>query len=153
MTNSERLRILYVDENRDSFDMLKVMLDIFHIDVDSARSIDDALARASSETFDLYVLDSGLPDGSGLSLCSMFRARNPEVPVLFYSGSALPEDVRSGMAAGAVGYITKPNSDKLADTIIQLVNGRLERRWAEADSGVKDAAKLLDRRASSQGRL
>lgn len=130
MNTNQRLRILYVDDNRDSFEMLKVMLDMSQIEVGSATSVGDALTLAGSERFDLYLLDTTLPDGSGLSLCRTLRAVDPTVPVLFYSGNAHPDAIRSGLAAGADGYITKPNSDRLAETIIQLASTRPEPREA-----------------------
>ena len=128
MKRHERVRVLYVDDNRDSFEMLQVMLGMSQIELDSALSVGEALTRAGLQRFDLYLLDSGLPDGNGLSLCRTLRALDPTIPVLFYSGNAHPEEIKRGMAAGAAGYITKPNSDKLAETIVQLVGTRGERR-------------------------
>ena len=130
MNYDERIRVLYIEDNCDSFEMLKVLLGLSQIDVDSAPSVGDALTRAGSERFDLYLLDSGLPDGNGLSLCRTLRAVDPERPILFYSGHAHPEDIKMGMAAGADGYITKPHSDKLAETIIQLVANHREKPFA-----------------------
>ncbi len=122
MNNDERLRVLYVEDNCDSFEMLQVMLDMCQIEVDCARSSREALAQVSSDDrFDLYLLDGGLPDSDGFSLCRTLRAINPKTPVLFYSGNAHPEDMERGIEAGAAGYIIKPNSEKLAATILQLV--------------------------------
>ena len=133
MNTYERLRVLNVDDDRDSFEMLKVMLGISRIQLDSATSIDEALTLAGSERFDLYLLDSGLPDGSGLGLCRTLRAVDPSVPVLFYSGYANSDAIQRGIAAGAAGYITKPNSDTLVETIIQLTGVRSERRESIVD--------------------
>ena len=127
MNNNERFRVLYVEDNCDSFEMLKVLLGLSRIELECAPSIGEALTRAGAERFDLYLLDSELPDGSGLSLCRTLRAVDPQIPVLFYSGSARPEEIERGMAAGAAGYITKPNSDHLAVAIIQLVTNYRER--------------------------
>ena len=124
MNNNKRLRVLYIEDNPDSFEMLKVMLGFSQIDVESAASVGEALARAGSEKFDLYLLDWALPDGTGLSLCRTLHAVDLETPILFYSGHAHPEEIRIGMAAGADGYIAKPHSDKLAESILQLVANR-----------------------------
>ena len=132
MNNYKHLRVLYVEDNCDSFEMLKVMLGSAQIDVQCAVTVAEALTRAGSETFDLYLLDTGLPDGSGISLCRTLRAVDPRVPVLFYSGEAHPDEIRRGMAAGALGYITKPHSEKLAETIIQLVASQREKSFALA---------------------
>lgn len=140
MNTNQRLRVLYVEDDRDSFEMLKVMLSLSQIELDSAPSISEALRRAGSERFDLYLLDSGLPDGNGLSLCRTLRAVDPKIPVIFYSGNAHLEEIKNGMAAGATAYITKPNSDKLAATIIQLVASHPEPKPAFADFLVFAAA-------------
>jgi DNA-binding response OmpR family regulator len=121
MNDLECIRVLYIDDDRDSFEMLQVMLGMSQINVDSAGSVSEALTRAGSEEFDLYLLDSGLPDGNGPSLCRTLRAVDPTIPVLFYSGNAHPEEIEQGLASGAAAYITKPNSEKLAATITQLV--------------------------------
>lgn len=124
MDQAERIRVLYVEDNPEAFEMLQVMLAIAEIDLESAGTVADALTIAGREKFDLYLLDSGLPDGNGLSLCRTLRAVDPHVPVLFYSGAAHSEEIMMGMEAGAHGYIIKPHSEKLAETIGQLVVGR-----------------------------
>ena len=124
MSTSEHLRVLYVEDNFDSFEMLRVMLGMSQIDVECAVNLSEALTRAGSEKFDLYLLDTGLPDGSGVGLCRTLRAADPAIPVLFYSGDARSEAVKLGLDAGADGYISKPHSDKLAATIIELVADR-----------------------------
>ncbi|HEX6125739.1 MAG TPA: response regulator [Pyrinomonadaceae bacterium] len=126
MNTSERLRVLYVEDNSDSFEMLRVMLGLSQIDLERAASLGEALRRAGSDRFDLYLLDSELPDGSGTSLCRTLRTVDPSVPVLFYSGVAQAEEIKLAVAAGADGYITKPYSDELAPTITQLVANRRE---------------------------
>ena len=93
MINNNRLRVLYVEDNCDSVEMLRVMLDMSQIDLECEVTIGDALTRAGSERFDLYLLDTQLPDGSGLSLCRTLRAVDPTIPVLFYSGHSLPGDI------------------------------------------------------------
>lgn len=140
MNTDERLRVLYVDDDRDSFEMLKVMLGMSRIELDSASTIRDALTLAGSERFDLYLLDGGFPDGSGLSLCRTLRAVDATVPVLFYSGNADADAIERGIAAGAAGYITKPNSDELAETIIQLSGSRFEGREPITDLRLMTAA-------------
>lgn len=130
MNLAERIRVLYVEDNKDSFDMLQMMLSIAEIDLEPARSVADALTQAGSENFDLYLLDSGLPDGNGFSLCRTLRAVDPGVPILFYSGDAHSEKIKMAMDAGAHGYIIKPHSEKLAGTISQLVATRREQTFA-----------------------
>jgi DNA-binding response OmpR family regulator len=130
MNYDERIRVLYIEDNCDSFEMIKVLLAFSQIELDSASSGTEAVTRSKAKKFDLYLLDSGLPDVSGLNLCRTLRELDPETPILFYSGYAHPEEIKMGMAAGADGYIIKPHSDKLAETIIRLVASRREKSSA-----------------------
>ena len=129
MNTNKPLRVLYVEDDCDSFEMLKVMLGLVRIDLDCAVNMADALARARADRFDLYLLDSGFPEGSGVGLCRTLRSIDPNTPVLFYSGEAHPAQIKVAMVAGADGYITKPNSDKLAEAIIRLVANYREKTF------------------------
>ncbi len=103
MSYDERLRVLYIEDNRDSSEMIKLILGLSGIAVESAATAGEAIERAGSERFDLYLLDSGLPDGSGLALCRTLRVIDPRIPVLFYSANAHVDDIERGMAAGGCG--------------------------------------------------
>jgi two-component system OmpR family response regulator len=154
MNTDERLRVLYVDDDRDSFEMLRVTVGMSRIEVAPARSMGEALTQAGAERFDLYLLDSGLPDGNGVSLCRTLRAADPAIPVLFYSGNEHPEEIKMGLAAGAASYITKPNSESLATTILQLVTNYREERPVFTDfRTLEAAAESRGAGPSSTGRL
>lgn len=56
---------------------------------------------------DLFVLDIGLPDGSGFSLCEEFR-RDTDAPVLFLTGKSETKDKVTGLNIGGDYYLTKP---------------------------------------------
>jgi two-component system catabolic regulation response regulator CreB len=140
MNDEERIRVLYIEDDCDSFEMIKVLLGFSRIELDSAASTGEAMARARAQRFDLYLLDSGLPDGNGFNLCRELRETDPMTPVLFYSGHAHPDEIKMGMAAGADGYIIKPHSDKLAETIFRLVASRRENSSAVKELPVLAAA-------------
>lgn len=101
--------------------MLSALLGFSDIDVSFARSVKEAFQLAQNERFDLYLLDSGFTDGSGLELCRQLRELNPQTPIVFYSGNAYKTDKEKGMAAGANAYLIKPDSDTIAETIYRLV--------------------------------
>ena len=140
MNYDERIRVLYVEDNPDSVEMLQVLLATAKIDLESASTMADALTQAGRDRFDLYLLDGGLPDGDGLGLCRTLRAVDPNVPVLFYSGYAHTEEIRTAMEAGANGYIIKPHSEKLAGTISQLVATHREKSFGSVSLPVLIAA-------------
>ena len=62
----------------------------------------------SGDRFDLALLDVNLPDGNGFDLCREFKARQPELPVIFLTANDLETDVLNGFDLGAEDYVTKP---------------------------------------------
>ena len=121
-------RILCVEDDQDSCDMLAKFLGILGYEVVSANSGADALRLAREQRFDTYVLDNWLVDMSGVELCKRIRALDPHTSIIFYSAAAKKSDYEEAMSAGAQSYISKPgNLDELGNTIPSLlksVNGK-----------------------------
>lgn len=121
MQSPIRPRVLYADDNEDSCLMLSTMLGFSSIETTSANTIDEALRLAQAERFDLYLLDSRFPEGSGLELCRKLREYNSSIPIVFYSGEAYEADKAKGFTAGADAYLVKPDSDTVMPTIFRLL--------------------------------
>lgn len=101
--------------------MLTNLLEHSNYEVVIASSISSALRHIEREEFDLYILDKRLPDGSGLDLCKMFTEITPRVPVIFYSGDAYELHRQEGLCAGAEAYVSKPEIEKLIETVERLL--------------------------------
>jgi len=67
-----------------------------------------ACIDAAEDTFDVIVLDIGLPDSDGRDVCQAIRARGIQTPVLFLTARGQVGDVLSGFAAGGDDYLSKP---------------------------------------------
>jgi CheY-like chemotaxis protein len=119
-----RCRILYVDDHEDSAEMLKLMLAAEDYEVSIAESLEEALAKAQANGFDLYVLDKRLPDGSGTDLCRMLNDISPGVPCIFYTGDSYEIHRQEAFAAGARAYVPKPDVDELIQTVHRLMSER-----------------------------
>jgi CheY-like chemotaxis protein len=119
-----KCRILYVDDHEDSAEMLKLMLVSEDYEVQTAASVEEALSKAQTEEFDLYVLDKRLPDGSGTDLCRMLNESSPSVPCIFYTGDAYEIHRQEAFAAGARAYVPKPDVDALIETVHRLMSER-----------------------------
>ena len=57
---------------------------------------------------DLVMLDVGLPDGDGVSLCKQWRNEGVQTPILFLTAKDEELDVVRGLDAGGNDYVTKP---------------------------------------------
>jgi len=119
-----KCRILYVDDHEDSAEMLKLMLAAEDYEVHIAQSVEEAVAKAQAQEFDLYVLDKRLPDGSGTDLCRMLNDIAPGVPCIFYTGDAYEMHRQEAFAAGARAYVPKPDVDELIQTVHRLMSER-----------------------------
>jgi two-component system catabolic regulation response regulator CreB len=71
----------------------------------------DGLELARGGSFDLVILDIGLPDISGFETCKQLR-RFSEVPVMFLSARDSEIDRVVGLEIGADDYVVKPFSPR-----------------------------------------
>ncbi|HEY9283788.1 MAG TPA: response regulator [Pyrinomonadaceae bacterium] len=117
-------RILCVDDHDDTCLLLSALLGGSGYEVKHAGSVGEALGVAREEHFDLFVLDSRYPDGSGVELCRQLRQVRPQAPVVFYSGAALAEDEALGLGAGAEAYVVKPEIDGLLTAVERVLRGQ-----------------------------
>jgi two-component system, NtrC family, response regulator HydG len=97
-------KILCVEDYED---MCRLVTDVLKdYEVVGAYSKADALTKAMSGSFDLYLLDYHLPDGTGLELCLLIRTFDPDTPIFFctYTDSITMKEIKT---AGAQGLIKK----------------------------------------------
>ena len=103
-----RCRILYVDDNEDTRQLMHLLLTQAGYEVRTAESAARALEQAKREQFEIYILDNRMPDMSGVELLRRIREFDFDTPVIFYSAAAYEEDRRRAIEAGAEDYILKP---------------------------------------------
>lgn len=114
MNSSRAFRILYVARNEDDYVLLSTMFNFPDVNITLAETAAEALRKIRREHFDLYLLETRLPDGDGFELCKLMRDFNPETPIIFYSGDAGEVHRQKGLAVGANAYLAKPYLDSLA---------------------------------------
>ena len=109
MSKTVRGHILYVEDHDDTRVIMTYLLERAGFRVTSARSGEDAFRLAREEHFDLYLLNHTFPDACGVTLCGAIREVDPETPVIFYSGRAMPQEIEGAMKAGAQAFLLKPH--------------------------------------------
>jgi DNA-binding response OmpR family regulator len=127
---STRPSVLCVDDDEDSRVMLITLLKHELIEAKAVGTAAQAISSIQTERFDLYLLDSRLPDLDGFDLCRRIRDFDPDTPILFFSGAADSTDRKKGLDAGANAYVVKPEIDSLIETITQFV-GQAETAMAQ----------------------
>ena len=113
-------RILFVDDHDDTRFLVKTWLARLNYEVATAENVEGGLRIAMSEPFDLYLLDTRLPDGPGTELCAKIRQFDRTTPIIFYSGDAHESD--EVLAFGAQGYVIKPEIDLLREAVARAIN-------------------------------
>ena len=87
---------------------------------------------------DLIVLDVGLPDGDGVSLCQQWRGAGVAVPILFLTAKDEEFDVVRGLDAGGNDYVAKPfRMMELLSRIRALLRSGRGRPAALSRSGIE----------------
>ena len=102
-------KVLLIDDDEDLREALSeqlLMTDDF--DVHEGASGVEALEKVKQHSYDLLVLDVGLPDTDGRELCRLIRKQGVKCPILMLTGHDTDSDTILGLDAGANDYITKP---------------------------------------------
>jgi DNA-binding response OmpR family regulator len=122
MQTEKTRRILYIEDHADTRELVTLLLAQKSYEVITGSTIETGVALAGSGEFDLYLLDSWLPDGSGLDLCQRIRQFDKTTPILFYSAAAYAADYDRALKSGAQGYLVKPSQpSELCDLVAKLI--------------------------------
>ncbi len=100
-------RLLLVEDDARIREELCDALRAAGFDVDVAASLRDA-RQAITHAFDLLLLDLGLPDGDGLTLCRSLRGKGRSLPILILTARDAPDQRVRGLDVGADDYVVKP---------------------------------------------
>ena len=102
------MRLLVVEDERKLVQVLTRALEAEDYDVVIATTGDEGFGRATSEAFDLVVLDLLLPGRGGLDILKALRQRQLLTPVLILTARDGVEDRVLGLDLGADDYLVKP---------------------------------------------
>jgi CheY-like chemotaxis protein len=102
--------ILVVDDNETGVLLVRTVLELEGFQVDSAGSAEEVLERLRFRTPALVLMDVQLPGQDGLSLTRQLKAdpATAEIRIVALTAYAMAGDREQALAAGCVGYITKP---------------------------------------------
>ena len=115
-------RVLYIEDHEDTRELVTLVLEQRSYEVVTGSTIESGVTLAGSQQFDLYLLDSWLPDGSGLELCKRIRQFDKATPILFYSAAAFETDRDQALKSGAQAYLIKPSQpSELCNLVTSLI--------------------------------
>lgn len=101
------MKLLVIEDNPRLADRIKKQLGRWYI-VETAESGDKGLQLVNSGSFDIVLLDLGLPDTPGLEICRQIRHISSDIPILIVTGIDTVASRVQLLDSGADDYITKP---------------------------------------------
>jgi DNA-binding response OmpR family regulator len=121
----EKARILCVEDNRDSREMIATLLrqSNDNYQITAVETAAEALALNGKQKFDLYILDIWLPGMDGVELCRRLRERGVTDPIMFFSAMGVQvKDRDSFLASGADEFLVKSiDIDRFTATVERLL--------------------------------
>src|SRR5256885_5343580 len=119
------IHILVVEDDPDTRELLKVLLQMQGGAVTTAASVPEALSAYDVSPPNVIVADIGMPDYNGYTLIGKVRARDRErgkiTPAIALTAYATPMDRDTALSAGFQVHMAKPfDAEKLISVIADL---------------------------------
>lgn len=111
-------KILYIEDDADLTHMMSTLLGD-GITVVSAKTLNQAKFLLEEESFDLVILDIGLPDGTGLDLLPLLQNQLSLTPVIIFSGENITAEVLTKVDAALIK--SQVSNEELVKTITNLL--------------------------------
>jgi signal transduction histidine kinase len=101
-------RVLIVDDEADSLELLRRVLERAHATVVAARGTEEALAEVRSNRFDVIVSDIGMPRRDGYEFMKECRNLGLATPAIALTAFARAEDRSRALSSGYQSHVAKP---------------------------------------------
>lgn len=133
------MRVLVIEDEHKIARALKKALEQEHYAVDVSYDGDDGYAMATTEPYDVMIIDRMLPgEYDGIGIVKALREKDIKTPVLFLTALGRVEDKTVGLDSGADDYLVKPFA---LEELLARVRALL-RRPVEQQSTILDAEDL-----------
>ena len=122
--SSRKPKVIIVDDDRDTREMLTLALELEGFDVGQAANGLRLISAMHVDRPDVILLDVMMSWIDGFELCRSIKKNDEfkDIPVIFVSARKTGEDLNKGLAAGATDYFTKPvDIDRLTGRIREIL--------------------------------
>lgn len=118
------MKVLIVEDEYNLADVIKERLEKEKLTVDIVEDGEEGYYYASTNTYDLIILDVMLPNMSGFQILNKLRTDNINSKIIMLTARSTIEDKLNGLENGADDYLTKPFH---MDELVARVNIKLKR--------------------------
>jgi two-component system, OmpR family, alkaline phosphatase synthesis response regulator PhoP len=135
-------KVLVIEDDKSIADLLEIHLKDLNCEVTTIQDGEEGLKSATSNPFDLIVLDLMLPKVNGLEICKEVRKKDIYTPILMLTSKSEEMDKVLGLEVGADDYLTKPFSIRefiaRAKAILRRVEAIQKEIGSDSDISVSD---------------
>jgi two-component system response regulator HydG len=144
VTDTKTGRVLVVDDDQTTCELLEVLLRRDGLEVAWRTSALDALDLVAEQDFDLVLSDLGMASLGGAEMCTRILAIRPELPVVVVTGNASFDAAVGAIRSGAYDFVTKPVDSKLLSLVVAraLQTGALRQEVKRLRRAVGDAQRF-----------
>ncbi len=136
------MRILIVEDDHKIAQAVKRGLERQSFAVDMSHDGDSGIAMATTEPYDLVILDRMLPGFDGVEIVKTMREASIHTPVLLLTAKDRVLDRVEGLNAGADDYLVKPFA---FIELLARVRALLRRPKETEDATIESSGLILDR--------
>lgn len=118
-------RILVIEDNADSREIFRTVLERAKFEVLEAVDGEDALSKIEIGEFSVILVDLSLPKISGWDLIGRIKKKHPLTPLVAVTAHAMTGDREKAITAGCDDYISKPfKPSQLVEKIKKYIKGK-----------------------------
>ena len=119
-------QILYIEDSVESRALVRRLLSDKYVVLEAADPL-DGLQLAEETNPSLILLDHNLPRMTGSEAATRLKKMLPNTPIVIVSADTSPGARERALAAGAVGFISKPIDDDFETLVDEYLHGRVEK--------------------------
>ena len=137
-------KVLLVDDEVEFVETLAERMLARGLDVDTAHSGDQAIAKAAKKTYDAIVLDLAMPGMDGLETLTHLMAAHPHLQIILLTGQGTIKTAVEATKLGAKDFLEKPAE---IDVLLEKIRtARAERLKLQRQQAADDIGDILSRR-------
>jgi len=118
-------QILYIEDSDETRSLVRRLLSPKYVVLEAADPL-NGLQLAEETQPNLILVDHSLPHMTGSEAATRLRKMLPNTPIVIVSADLSTGARERALAAGAVGFITKPIDDDFVDQVGEYLNGKVE---------------------------
>ncbi len=147
-------RVLLVDDGDTNRRFVSLSLKQTGVEIVEAVNGEEAVALATSQEFDLVLMDMQKPVMDGYTATQVLREKGITIPIVALTANAIVGDKKKCIKAGCTGYLSKPiKHDLLLETVAEAIGKSCETKREVLSEPVEKVASKPQENADTKPML